>query len=87
MASLSAAEVARYHRDGYLIPDYRLGEAWLARMQAALARLLGDNPGVRPEKLVSAHIEGNNGEGVRGVADFLALAMHEDIVDLVQGVV
>jgi hypothetical protein len=87
MASLSAAEVARYHRDGYLIPDYRLGEAWLARMQAALARLLGDNPGVRPEKLVSAHIEGNNGEGVRGVADFLALAMHEDIVDLVQGVI
>jgi hypothetical protein len=35
-------------------------------MVEALERLLRDNPGVRPEKLVSAHIDGDNGEGVRG---------------------
>ena len=51
-----------------------------------LAELLRRNPGVRPEKLVSAHVDGDNGEGVKGVADFLALARDPDIVELVSGV-
>ena len=38
---------------------------------------------MRPEKLVSAHIEGDNGEGVRGSARFLELARDPEIVDLV----
>ena len=59
----------------------------------ALDELLRRNPGVRPEKLVSAHIErvpgdrGDNGEGVKGVADFLALARDPEIVELVSGVI
>ena len=42
---------------------------------------------MRPEKLVSAHIEGDNGEGVRGSARFLELARDPEIVDLVSGVI
>ena len=42
---------------------------------------------MRPEKLVSAHIEGDNGEGVRGDARFLALARDPRIVELVSGVI
>jgi ectoine hydroxylase-related dioxygenase (phytanoyl-CoA dioxygenase family) len=45
---------------------------------------------VRPEKLVSAHVEGGadgNGEGVRGVAQFLDLARDREIVDLVAGAI
>jgi len=52
--------------------------------------LLRRNPGVRPEKLVSAHLEGDadgNGEGVRGVAQFLELARDREIVDLVAGAI
>jgi ectoine hydroxylase-related dioxygenase (phytanoyl-CoA dioxygenase family) len=41
---------------------------------------------VRPEKLVSAHIEGDNGEGVRGSRAFLELALDPQIVELVSGV-
>ena len=48
--------------------------------------LLRQNPGVRPEKLVSAHIEGDNGEGVRGSRAFLDLARDPEIVELVSGV-
>jgi hypothetical protein len=54
---------------------------------AALDQLLRDNPGVRPEKLVSAHIQGDNGEGVRGNVAFLELARDPEIVDLVSGVI
>jgi len=48
---------------------------------------LRENPGVRPEKLVSAHIEGDNGEGVRGSRAFLDLARDPEIVELVSGVI
>lgn len=87
MPRLAADEIARYHAEGWLVPSYRLPPRQLAGMQQALDELLRLNPGVRPEKLVSAHVEGDNGEGVRGVADFLDLARDPEIVELVSGVV
>ncbi len=87
MARLSAAEVAHYETQGWVIPAFRLSAARVAALQQALEDLLAKNPGVRPEKLVSAHIEGDNGEGVRGSAAFLDLARDPEIVDLVSGVI
>ena len=87
MASLSPSEISRYEQDGFVIPQFRLDDAWIARMQDALNTLIANNPGVRPEKLVSAHIEGQNEEGVKGVKDFFDLAMNPDIIDLVAQVI
>ncbi|MCZ8112699.1 MAG: phytanoyl-CoA dioxygenase family protein [Betaproteobacteria bacterium] len=91
MARLTPAEIAHYEREGYVVPGWRLPAARVEGMRAALEELLRRNPGVRPEKLVSAHLEpgdgGDNGEGVRGVRDFLELAMDRDIVDLVADVI
>lgn len=86
MAYLSATERARYERDGYVNPSFRLPSARVDAMRATLDKLIADNPGVRPEKLVSAHVEGDNGEGVKGSADFLALAREPEIVELVSSV-
>ena len=86
VAHLHADEVEHYRREGWVVPRYRLPPAGVARMVEALERLLRDNPGVRPEKLVSAHIDGDNGEGVRGSRAFLDLARDPDIVELVSGV-
>jgi hypothetical protein len=87
MAQLSPDEIARYQTDGWVVPRYRLAPDRVQSMAAALDELLRSNPGVRPEKLVSAHIAGDNGEGVRGVAAFLDLARDPAIVDLVSGVI
>ena len=87
MAQLSADEVARYRQDGWVKPAWRLPPQRVASMRQALDDLIARNPGVRPEKLVSAHIEGDNGEGVRGSAAFLELARDPEIVDLVSGVI
>lgn len=90
MAHLSPDEIARYQGDGWVVPHWRLPAAQLAAMREALDELLLRNPGVRPEKLVSAHVErgdSDNGEGVRGVAAFLDLARDPDIVDLVADLV
>ncbi len=83
MSRLVPEEVARYHEEGYLVPAYRLPPAQLGRLRGTLDRLIRDNPGVRPEKLVSAHIEGDNGEGVRGSAEFLELARDPTLVEMV----
>ena len=87
MARLLSAEIDRYDAEGWLVPSFRLPAPRIAQMGAALDTLIRDNPGVRPEKLVSAHIEGDNGEGVRGSAAFLELARDPEIVELVSGVI
>ena len=87
MAQLSSAEIARFQQDGWVKPAYRLPRERTDAMRSALDDLIARNPGVRPEKLVSAHIEGDNGEGVRGSAAFLELARDPGIVDLVCGVI
>ena len=87
MARLSADEIAHYRTEGYVVPHYRLPADRVSRMRDALDALIRDNPGVRPEKLVSAHVEGDNGEGVRGSRSFLELAMDPEIVELVSGVI
>lgn len=83
MAHLSSAERAQYRDAGYVVPEFRLGADKVERLRATLDRLIADNPGVRPEKLVSAHIAGDNGEGVKGSGEFLRLAQDDDILDLV----
>ncbi len=86
MARLEDDEIAHYRREGWVVPRFRLPPARVAAMVDALESLLRQNPGVRPEKLVSAHIEGDNGEGVRGSRAFLDLARDPEIVELVSGV-
>jgi hypothetical protein len=83
MARLTDDEIDRYRADGWVVPAWRLPARRTDEMRDALDALLRDNPGVRPEKLVSAHIEGDNGEGVRGSARFLELARDPEIVELV----
>lgn len=87
MAQLSRDEIEHYQREGWVIPSFRLPAARMAMMRDALDELIRNNPGVRPEKLVSAHVEGDNGEGVRGSRQFLALAQDPEIVELVSGVI
>jgi Phytanoyl-CoA dioxygenase (PhyH) len=86
MNTLTATEIAHYKREGYVVPSFRLAQDKVARLRDTLDQLIADNPGVRPEKLVSAHVEGDNGEGVKGSAAFLALARDPEIVDLVTNV-
>src|SRR5688500_20121091 len=86
MARLRDDEVAHYRREGWVVPRFRLPPARVAAMVDALESLLRQNPGVRPEKLVSAHIQGDNGEGVRGSRAFLDLARDPEIEEVVSGV-
>lgn len=89
MGSLSQANIDQYRQSGYLVPGFSLDHAEVAALRTTLDRLLAANPGVRPEKLLSAHIEGDgpggqNSEGVAGSGDFLRLARDPRILDMVE---
>jgi Phytanoyl-CoA dioxygenase (PhyH) len=84
---LTEKEVADYRHNGYLVPSYRLPDALLKTLQITLQELIDANPGVRPEKLVSAHIEGKNDDGVIGSSRFLELAMYPPLIDMVSQVI
>jgi hypothetical protein len=87
MAHLTPDEITRYQAEGWVVPQFQLPPERVRAMAGALDELLRANPGVRPEKLVSAHVAGDNGEGVKGVAAFLDLARDPEIVELVSGVI
>lgn len=84
---LTDQEIASFRKQGWVKPAFRLPAPRTAVLREALDELIRRNPGVRPEKLVSAHVEGDNGEGVRGVAAFLDLARSPDVVELASGVI
>lgn len=86
-AVLTEAEVATYAREGWLVPDVALPAAALASASAALTRLIADNPAVRPERLVSAHLEESGIEGVKGRPEFYELATHPLILDAVEQII
>ena len=87
MTGLTAAELAAYREDGYVVPRHRLAPERTEALREVLDRLIRDNPTIRPERLVSAHIEGTNAEGVRGSRAFLDLARDDAILDLVTDVI
>ncbi|MEZ5670287.1 MAG: phytanoyl-CoA dioxygenase family protein [Alphaproteobacteria bacterium] len=80
---LDADEAERYRADGLVVPRLRLDDATLARLRAALDRVLADNPDHRPENLMNVHIA-DGPEGVRGQQAFLDLAHDDRILDLVE---
>ena len=83
MAKLSADEKMAYEREGYVIPSFRLPKERVDALVDELDRVIAANPGVRPEKLISIHLE-NGKEGVKGSSAFLDLAMDPDILDIVE---
>lgn len=86
MNTLQKAESRRYEQDGYVIPKFRFDDSRITQLRENLDELMARNPGVRPEKLVNAHVAKSNAEGVRGVEAFLDLAHDEQLLDMVESV-
>lgn len=85
-ALLSEAEIRTYERDGQLIPRHRLAPELMSRLTACIEALIAQNPDVRPEQLVGAHVRKSADTGVQGVDELLECASHPDILDMVEQV-
>ena len=56
MSGLSAAECQLYREQGYVIPQFSLSESEVDNLRTTIDRMIEDNPDVRPEHLVNAHL-------------------------------
>ena len=84
---LSAGEIETYHREGLVVPEYRLPEARLQLLREALETVLENNPDVPRERLINPHLDRGGRDGVRGTRAFLDLACDDGILDLVEGAI
>ncbi|MBB4303472.1 hypothetical protein GGD81_002515 [Rhodobium orientis] len=84
---LSDAEIETYHRDGLVIPDYRLPEETLSGLKAAVDRLIADHPNVRPEQLSGPHNPWGQSARMIGNYDFLSFCGFSEILDMVAQVI
>ena len=89
---LSDGEIARYRRDGHVVPDYTLPDALLAEMRAALDRLLADNPDHASDSMVCPHLVHDAAQHrlpspLRGAAEWMRFAETPDILDMVARVI
>jgi ectoine hydroxylase-related dioxygenase (phytanoyl-CoA dioxygenase family) len=81
---LSAEEVASYHENGFLVPAWRLPSELVDALRQAIERLIRDNPDVRPEQLVGAHVPVSKDTGVRGRSELRELVQDRCILDIVE---
>jgi hypothetical protein len=79
---LSPAEIARYARDGQLTPAWRLEPATLARMRAALARLIAARPDVRPDFIALPHVPWDGGAEI--AREFFEFVRDPALLDVVE---
>ena len=84
MYKLKQSEIRHYHEEGFLIPKIALENIEVEELKLALERVLEANPGIRPERLVSVHIDRLNSEGIKGDRTFFDLANHPLILDCVE---
>jgi hypothetical protein len=82
---LTEKEICTYREEGLVIPRYQLPAEVFGKLREDCERLIRDNPEVRPEKLMNAHLEKLPGrdEGLRGGGRILCYATRSDILDLV----
>ncbi len=76
--------MAAYRREGQLTPAFRLSRDRLEQLTAAIEALIDDNPDVRPEQLVGAHVARSDDTGVRGRRELLDFARSPEILDMVE---
>lgn len=84
---LSEREVEAYHRDGFVVPEYRLSEPMLAKLQELTLHLVADNPSLCDRHMVGPHIPGSGVEGMVSRPGWIDIATQPDIVEMVAQII
>jgi len=81
---LTSAEIAQYHRDGFLIPRFRLSSSELEQLQRLTRKLLADNPHVLDVPIASPHVPGSGTQQVKGDPEWRQVACNVSILDMIE---
>ena len=84
MSILSEAEVATFHAEGVLVPEFRLPPDRLAKLQSLAARLIADNPHMGDEPVASPHVPGSGVQNVKSDPAWIEIPTFPPLLDLVE---
>src|SRR5437016_356970 len=76
---LAPEELDSYHRDGFLVPKFRLSGEEVRRLHALITKLVADNPDRVDYVMNSPHIPGVG--GLKSGPGWMEFATHPVIVD------
>ena len=62
---LTPDQIEVYHRNGFVVPSYRLPVNVIAKLQALTLKLIEDNPTLADHHMVGPHVPGSGFEGLR----------------------
>ncbi len=80
---LSQEEIARYRRDGFVVPGYRLPRALVDRLVGATQQLIGDRPDLIDHPIIGPHLPGGGMHGLYTDGTFLDVASDPGLLDAV----
>ena len=84
MSILSEAEVASFHAEGVLVPEFRLPPDKLTQLQSLAARLIADNPHMGDEPVASPHVPGSGVQNVRSEPAWVEIPTFPPLLDMVE---
>lgn len=79
---ITEEQIARYHRDGYVIPNFRIPDDTLARMRAAYDELLERNRHIESDIMLGPHLEKPGAQGVKGSREWLDFATQPELMEI-----
>ena len=82
MHNLDAREIEAYHRDEFLVPDFKLSSGWLARLRTAVRNVERDHPEIGLDFVPSPHVP-NYTPGLVDSGEWLAFAGIPEVLDIV----
>jgi len=84
---ITNAEIAAYHRDGYVVPEgFQLNASELETLRGALDHVLADNPDIPPDRLMNSHLNCGKPYGVKGQKAFHKLVHDDRVLDMAEAV-
>ncbi len=87
--TLTDSEIQAYHRDGFVMPDYRLPDDVLYALRKAYDRMVDQNsntPGVNPDFMLGPHLSKPGAQGLKGDLVWMDFARNDEILDMVSQV-
>jgi hypothetical protein len=85
-AELTDAQIAYYHANGFVIPDFRLPAETVNAMRAAYDDLLTanvDTPDFDPDFILGPHLANPGAQGTQGDPRWLEFARNTDVLNMV----
>ena len=78
---MTAAEVARFHEEGLVVPDYRIPQPLLDRMRAEVYTLIERNPVRFADAINHPHLQRDDGHRCPGLRQQLERTIQDGIVE------